>query len=219
MKNLLPFILVCLFLSCENEKIIQLPEITHSDITEIHDVSPAYLFYDKTQIDSIELNRKNLIVTTHWLVNVDKRLTLKQAIPHIKFLQDKKANSSHKNESAKNYFTCNDLSRKNLGFIEFTNVIYETEGREIEAENNYNVVVINLNDIKISTLNSSYYKTDITNFANSLRKTISKNEENGRISLSFNNKLSFQNYITFKSILLQLDLENNTISNNEFIFN
>ncbi|ALJ04532.1 hypothetical protein APS56_04975 [Pseudalgibacter alginicilyticus] len=206
-------------MSCENEKIIQLPEITHSDITEIHDVSPAYLFYDKTQIDSIELNRKNLIVTTHWLVNVDKRLTLKQAIPHIKFLQDKKANSSHKNESAKNYFTCNDLSRKNLGFIEFTNVIYETEGREIEAENNYNVVVINLNDIKISTLNSSYYKTDITNFANSLRKTISKNEENGRISLSFNNKLSFQNYITFKSILLQLDLENNTISNNEFIFN
>ena len=30
----------------------------------------------------------------------------------------------HKNENAKNYYTCNDVSQHNLGFIEFTNVIY-----------------------------------------------------------------------------------------------
>ena len=71
--------------SCGNEKILQLPEINHSDITEILDVSHAYLFYDETKPDSIELNRKNLISTTNWLVNVDKRLTLDQAIPSIVF--------------------------------------------------------------------------------------------------------------------------------------
>ncbi len=30
----------------------------------------------------------------------------------------------HKNEDAKNYFTCNDTSIKNLGFVEFTDVNY-----------------------------------------------------------------------------------------------
>ncbi|MGB5420208.1 MAG: hypothetical protein WBN21_15385, partial [Algibacter sp.] len=93
MKNYLLLIILTVLFSCGSDKVIQLPEISHSEITEILDVSPAYLFYDETQVDSIELNRKNLISTTNWLINVDKRLTLKQVIPHIKYLQDKKANS------------------------------------------------------------------------------------------------------------------------------
>ena len=118
--------LITLFLwSCGNEKVIQLPEVQHAKISEILDVSPAYIFYNETQPDSVELNRKNLIISTNWLFNVDKRLTLEQAIPKIKFLQDKKRNAKmHKNEAAKNYYTCNDTSIKNLGFIEFTNVNY-----------------------------------------------------------------------------------------------
>ena len=69
--------------SCGNERVLQLPEIKNASITEISDVSHAYLFYDETKEDSVELNRKNLIITTNWLVNVDKRLTLGQAIPKI----------------------------------------------------------------------------------------------------------------------------------------
>lgn len=214
------FLTVYLFIfSCGKEKVIQLPEIAHSNITELHDVSPAYLFYDETKTDSVELNRKNLIVTTNWLVNVDKRLSLKQTIPHIKFLQDKKANSSHKNENAKNYFTCNDTSRKNLGFVEFTDVIYDTEGGKIEAENNYNISVIDLSEIIIYPPNDSDFKTNLTNFEELFSKTIFKDKESNTISLSFNNKLSFQDYITFKSVLIQLNLKNITISNTEFIFN
>lgn len=124
MKYILSLIIVFLCISCGNKKELQLPEIDSTQITEITDVSAAYLFYDETQADSVELNRKNLISTTNWLVNVDKRLTLKQAIPHIKFLQDKKKSSSHKNEKAKNYFTCHDLSKNNLGFLEFTEINY-----------------------------------------------------------------------------------------------
>ncbi len=102
MKNAYLLILFLATFSSCNKKIVLLPEIQTASITEIIDVSPAYLFYDETQPDSVELNRKNLISTTNWLVNVDKRLTLKQAIPHIKFLQEKKRNSKmHKNESAK----------------------------------------------------------------------------------------------------------------------
>ena len=114
-------ILICY--NCNNERVLQLPQIENADITEVLDVSPTYVFYDETQSDSTLLNRKNLISTTNWLVNIDKRLTLRQAIPHIKFLQDKKRNAElHKNKNAKNYFTCNDTSISNLGFIEFTDV-------------------------------------------------------------------------------------------------
>lgn len=225
MKNILLLVILLFFFSCGKEKVVQLPEISHSDISEINDVSAAYLFYDETQPDSLELNRKNLISSTNWLINVDKRLTLKQAIPQITFLQDKKENSSHKKENTKNYFTCNDTSKKNLGFMEFTNVVYdigdedEDEDEEIAAENNYSIAVINLNDIIIFPLDVSDYRTNITNFANVFNKTVSQDEGNRTISLSFNNKLSFQDYITFKSILSNLNLKKVTISNQEFIFN
>ena len=124
MRYIFLLIILCCF-SCNNERVLHLPEIENTKITEVLDISPAYIFYDETQPDSTLLNRKNLIITTNWLVNVDKRLTLRQAIPHIKFLQDKKRNAKmHKNEDAKNYFTCNDMSIGNLGFLEFTDVNY-----------------------------------------------------------------------------------------------
>ncbi|WAC01778.1 hypothetical protein N7U66_18105 [Lacinutrix neustonica] len=80
--------MLCLF-SCGNEKAVQLPEIQNAKITTVQDISPAYIFYDETKPDSVELNRKNLIISTNWLFNVDKRLTLRQAVPSIKKLQKK----------------------------------------------------------------------------------------------------------------------------------
>ncbi len=91
-------LIVLLCLSCNTERVLQLPEIENAEVTEVLDVSPAYIFYDETQADSTLLNRKNIITTTNWLVNVDKRLTLRQAIPYIKLLQEKKRNAGlHKN--------------------------------------------------------------------------------------------------------------------------
>ncbi len=136
LKSKYYFILtISLFIqSCNNERVIQLPEIENAKITEVLDVSPAYIFYDETQPDSTLFNRKNLIGTTNWLVNVDKRLTLRQAIPHIQYLQDRRKKASmHKNEAAKNYFTCNDTSINNLGFVEFTNVNY-SDSSEISQD-------------------------------------------------------------------------------------
>ena len=87
MKKIAFLLLFLLILNCNNERVLQLPETEHSDITELLDMSPAYIFYDETQQDSTLFNRKNLIGTTNWAVNVDKRLTLRQAIPHIQYLQ------------------------------------------------------------------------------------------------------------------------------------
>ncbi len=189
-----------LFFSCGNEKVLQLPEIKNADITEVLDVSPAYIFYDETKQDSVELNRKNLIISTNWLVNVDKRLTLEQALPSIIKLQEKKRNATmHKNEKARNYYTCNDTSIKNLGFIDFTDVVYINENEEgisnkpINEDNKIiDIMCFSIDDIKISIDN----KTISSDFSQ-LKKLIQNEiEHNGTyIVLGFKNTLLFQDYI------------------------
>ncbi|MFD1614361.1 hypothetical protein [Gelatiniphilus marinus] len=226
MKPIFLLITVLFVFSCGKEKVVLLPEISHSEITEIFDVSPAYLFYDETQKDSVELNRKNLISTTNWLVNVDKRLTLKQAIPLIKFIQEKKQNSSHKNEKAKNYFTCNDTSRKNLGFIEFTNVVYylgssndyfKTQSKSTPKAPSIGINIDLNNNITIINPDSDHFiiQTNKENVINHLKKMTLDAKT---VYLNFNKALSFQDYISFKSLVLSINKDSIYISNNEFIY-
>lgn len=223
MDKLLKICLVCmLVLSCTKDKAVLLPEIETTAIVDVKDVSPAYLFYNETLPDSIELNRKNLISTTNWLVNVDKRLTLKQAIPKIKFLQEKKRNAKmHKNEAAKNYFTCNDLSRKNLGFIEFTDVYYVDNDIEVKLDSikiNYQVTFKSKNEIQIIGHKSNTKTTSLDNLENELKKLFMNEHESKSIALAFNKDLNFQEYISIKSILNKLKSDNLTVNNNEFIY-
>ncbi|MFY0713034.1 hypothetical protein J1D01_05110 [Seonamhaeicola sp. NFXS20] len=224
-KTTLLFALILIF-SC-NKKVVELPEINHSSITEIEDVSAAYLFYNETQPDSVELNRKNLISTTNWLVNVDKRLSLKQVIPHIKFLQEKKAKAGHKNEKAKNYFTCHDTSINNLGFVEFTNIIYSNKNLANLITDNLSVASKNvivdfnsINNIKIYTYKEkvTINHSNIKEFTNLLNTIKNQATPILNIIVAFNKNLSFQNYITIKSKLLELDLENIIILKEEFIY-
>ncbi|QFZ54926.1 hypothetical protein FEZ18_08995 [Oceanihabitans sp. IOP_32] len=223
MKQYIVLLISLLFFSCGSDKIIQLPEISQSEITEIFDVSPAYLFYDVTQKDSVDLNRKNLIVTTNWLVNVDKRLSLKQAIPHIKFIQEKKRSSSHKNEAAKNYFTCHDTSIKNLGFVEFTNVVYHerslpdffTKNAKLASQKSIIEVHFDTNkNIAIQQQDLLLKTTDKANFITDLNEVTI---ENATVYLSFNSALSFQDYIYYKHQLFK-SKQKLKVSENEFIY-
>ncbi len=202
--------------SCNNERVIQLPEIENAKITEVLDVSPAYIFYDETQPDSTLFNRKNLIGTTNWLVNVDKRLTLRQAIPHIQYLQDRRKKASmHKNEAAKNYFTCNDTSINNLGFVEFTNVNYSDSS---EISQDIKTCIMTVDSLKEITFSSSADLNIVFSKENfSLVLPILKSEfgESIKLIMAFNESLSFQDYIKIKSNLASFQ---NSISNNEFIY-
>ena len=222
-------LLISLCFSCGKEKSILLPEISHSNIHEVNDVSPAYIFYNESKKNRVELNRKNLIITTNWLVNVDKRLTLKEVIPSIEILQNKKRNAEmHKNEAARNYFSCNDTSIKNLGFIDFTDIIYhngiarnivESPGvyETLPSESSNHVLSIVFKSKDSVTINSA--STTKAEFIDRLKHMDSiQTQIMGIVYLKFNEDLTFQNYITFKSMLSQLKLQHATISNDEYIF-
>ena len=211
MKRIILLFSVLFIFSCNNNKIIELPEIDSSEINTIRDVSPAYLFYDITKQDSVELNRKNLIITTNWLVNVDKRLTLDQAIPSIIFLQDKKRNAKmHRNENAKNYYTCHDKSINNLGFIEFTNIYYHQEDISdyVRSQNikTYNTLEFNSEEVKFK--NEPVDLTEIGSLKDSKEK----------LFLLFDKTMSFQKYIDYKEHILRLDSLQLIIDNDEFIY-
>ncbi|WP_299099363.1 hypothetical protein [uncultured Winogradskyella sp.] len=247
MRIIYLLIILCCF-SCDNERVLLLPEIENAEITEVLDVSPAYIFYDETQPDSTLLNRKNLIITTNWLVNVDKRLTLKQAIPHIKFLQDKKRNAEmHKNEAARNYFSCNDISIENLGFMDFTDTSYKTykysidfSYSEIINEQKLKEKTSQLNDslmngfhkgpditqefeIKFNSIKDIYFgsakveKNMIQDYCNFLIGT-NKSVNLFYLKPYFDENMTFQDYISIKSELSKLDSAKIIIDSTEFIY-
>lgn len=222
------FIILLLIFSCGKDKVVQLPEIESAAISEVNDISAAYIFYDENKPDSVELNRNNLISTTNWLFNVDRRLTLKQAIPQIKLLQEKRRNAQiHKNESARNYFTCNDTSKKTLGFIDFTDIVYvdaslDTDAQKVsEMENTtaINTIGLNLSDVvSIVTPNQEPFVTTIDK--NELIDSLSKMDTiKSFVILNFNKDLSFQDYITYKSMLSKSDFKHLEISHQEFLHN
>ncbi|WMI64609.1 hypothetical protein RBH94_11115 [Aestuariibaculum sp. YM273] len=222
MKHFLLLIISILFVSCGKEKSVLLPEVSHSKITEISDVSPAYLFYDITQKDSVELNRKNLISTTNWLVNIDKRLTLNQVIPHITFLQNKKKKASHKNKEARNYYTCNNTNKTTLGFIDFTDVEYiKTNKNSVNSLlhqdiNSQFIFFSKTGELFIITpdLEPFIKETTKDHLFEDLRATYSSGST---ISLRFSKDLTFQEYISIKSILENIAPEDLNIAHQEFI--
>lgn len=246
MKNIITILLICLLTSCMDRE-VQLPHTTNNDITEVLDVSPIYIFYDETKSDSVDFNRNNMISTTNWLVNIDKRLTLKQVLPHLQYLQEKRhGDGMHTNENAKNYFTCFNPETENLSFIEFTDITYRlarvnrfaTEIPNYKFKTTYerdSIIKVRKSltqsigltlrmELDFVTANSfisfaERIKNDSLNAY--LNETINlyPNNKTIEIGLGFNHNLSLENYISIKTRLQQFESEHLIISNEEFIYN
>ncbi|MDI1303865.1 MAG: hypothetical protein PSX42_03280, partial [bacterium] len=128
MKYFSPIILFMLF-SCGNKEDILLPKANTTIVKNVEDHSPIYIFFRTKGKDTLaEVNRKNEIISTNWIFNIDKRLPLRFVIPEVMKLQQKKREEkAHKNELAQNYYSYADTIGKNLAFIPFTKVFYKLE--------------------------------------------------------------------------------------------
>ncbi|QSB25801.1 hypothetical protein [Flavobacterium sp. CLA17] len=120
---------IALLFSCGKKEDVLLPKSNVSIVKNVEDLSPIYIFFKTKGKDTIaELNRKNSIISTNWIFNIDKRLPLKLVIPEVMKLQEKKrAEKAHKNEKAENYYSYADSVGKNLAFLPFTKVYYKME--------------------------------------------------------------------------------------------
>ena len=119
-------IVFLILLSCGKKEKMELAKANVSVVKNVDDLSPIYLFFRTKEKDTlVEVNTNSSIITTNWIINVDKRLPLRIAIPEIMKLQEKKRKEkAHKNELAQNYYSYADSIGKNLAFLPFTNVFY-----------------------------------------------------------------------------------------------
>ncbi|TRX36231.1 hypothetical protein FNW52_08420 [Flavobacterium sp. ZT3R18] len=135
MKYLLRIVLL-ICVSCGNKEDVLLPKSNTTIVKEVVDLSPIYIFFRVKGKDTLaEVNRKNSIITTNWILNIDKRLPLRLVIPEVMKLQQKKREEKeHRNELALNYYSYADSIGKNLAFIPFTEVYYKMEKPKFDVK-------------------------------------------------------------------------------------
>jgi hypothetical protein len=122
-------IILVFFMSCANKEDVLLPKASTTIVKNVEDHSPIYIFFRTEGKDTlVAVNRKNSIITTNWILNIDRRLPLRLVIPEVMKLQKRKREEKdHRNESAENYYSYADTIGKNLAFIPFTKVYYKME--------------------------------------------------------------------------------------------
>lgn len=204
-------VLVIFFFSCGNKEEILLPKSNTTVVANVEDHSPIYIFFKNEGNDTIaEVNRKNSIISTNWIFNIDKRLPLRLVLPEVMKLQDKKRNEkAHQNEAAQNYYSYADSIGKNLAFIPFTKVYYKmtkpSHGILIHFTKD-NLIVVNGIPVEQSEL-ERYIKT-------------LPSDKPSQFVLCFSKDLSFGNYIQDKIFLQSIQFPSPSASdiNYEFIY-
>lgn len=203
-------ILVFLFISCGSKEDILLPKSNVTIVSNVLDHSPIYIFFRIKGKDTLaEANRKNSIISTNWILNIDKRLPLRLVIPEVMKLQEKKRSEvAHKNELAENYYSYADSIGKNMAFLPFTKVYYKMEkpksgGFLICFRKGNELVLVNKTLVK---------KDEVLDYVYSIDHAIQP-----KILLLFDKNMSFQDYIQNKILIRNLDSYNHEAPR-EFIY-
>ena len=207
------FTLIVLFtlFSCGNKEDLLLPKGNITIVKDVADLSPIYIFFRTKDKDTLaEVNRKNSIISTNWILNIDNRLPLRLAIPEIMKLQQKKReDKAHKNEKAENYYSYADTIGKNLAFIPFTNVFYKLE------KPNSGVVVF-------FSKNNEILVDDIVVKQEELQTYLNKLSNNNSLQyiFCFDKNLNFGSYIQNKIFINSLKMTSSefNVKYEEFIF-
>jgi len=206
------FCLLILFvlLSCGNKEDILLPKSNVTIVSNVVDHSPIYIFFRTKGKDTLaEVNRKNSIISTNWILNIDKRLPLRLVIPEVMKLQEKKRNSAHKSELAENYYSYADSIGKNMAFLPFTKVYYiigepaDAGDVIIRFSKGTDLVLIDGNKIQ---------KKELVSYVFSISHIIQP-----RIFLVFDKNMSYGEYIQTKILVRKFDSYNDEVPK-EFIY-
>lgn len=201
------------FISCENKKDILLPKSNSSIVNDIQDHSPIYIFFETKGKDTIaEVNRKNSIISTNWILNIDKRLPLRLVIPEVMQLQQKKREEkAHKNEAAQNYYSYADTIGKNMAFIPFTEVYYKMEKPKTGL-----IVFFNKNN-EISVNNVAVKKEELINYLNTLGI-----DKQSKTTLWFDKNMKYGSYIQNKIFIRSLNFSKSELTpvifNEEYVY-
>lgn len=217
------------FIACNLDQKVMLPQGETSEIVEMKDHSPIYIFYKTSNNDTIaEVNKNNIISTTNWIFNIDKRLPLQKVVPElVTFFKKKRGASTHKNEESAMYFSYSDSVHQNLAFspiknTEYSEKIYHSkmyikqypkfhipyENVSIDFKKNGKIII---NDQLISALELKKYIQDFIVFSSENRPIL--------LYLNFDEAILYGDYLKNKLLINSLLQEDKIyLSKQEFIY-
>jgi len=219
-KKYIPFCLLIIFaIGCQKQQ-VQLPLIQIPGITEIQNHSSIWVFYKTQNNDTLAiLNKNNKIINTHWIFNVDKRLQMKDVIPHFIALQENRnKDSMHKKEGMLNYFSYADTSLEQISLTPFLPVTFmdledDAFAQEELVDQPFHVSIeisndfIKLND-KIIDLEALEKELALLGASDSITKP--------SVRLIYNQNTQYQYYLQTKVYLSSNDIPTLPM---EYIFN
>lgn len=228
MKNYLFLIaLFSVFLfGCKN-KSLQLAEVPTANITHIIDHSPAYISINLKD-SSANLNRKNLISTTNWILHIDKNLSLAKVVPHLRFLYQKRySKSMHSNAQAETYFSVSNAAIKKISFLRADSLKimpnnlfsknYVTDHPEEHMP--LHTLRINFGRDRNTTIDGIAIPTEEVLSYIIEQKDFSAPNKTTRIYANFEETLNFQDFINGYYLLQKLNTPKIEISKRFFIYN
>lgn len=197
MKKYLVLLIAFGIVSCEGKKEIQLPKADRTIIGDVKEHSSIYIFFKVEGKDTIaDVNRKNAIVSTNWIFNIDKRLPLKLVIPELIKLQAKKDKSIHKNEAAENYFSYANDKKKTLAFLPFASLKFKLEKPKSGVE------IYFTKDDKVLVNKTIVEKSNLTNYLDSL-----KSDKPLKYNFCFDKEASYDTFIKNAVFINTLEIE------------
>lgn len=129
MKKLL-FLSIILLLSACSKKELYLPQVAVSGIPMVQNFSELWVFYD-AETSKAKINKNNLIGSTHWLINIDKRLTMDEVFPVFELVRKKRAKKTpHSQEGMIDYITYSDMKDKKVGLFDIAGIDFIKSNKE-----------------------------------------------------------------------------------------
>ena len=171
---------VMLFSSCQ-QKEMKISQSDYSVVTELNDVSPAYI--SKNEKGEASLNKNNLIGNTHWVVSIERDLSLEKTASFLQEIVVKKHKKGGMHEDTKDiYLVYSDTIHKQNAYVKipFTSIAIEESPVYELAEG--------VESLRLSTIDDA--------------KNVSKSNAVHTYLLSLDKKMSTA---TFVNILIELE--------------
>lgn len=200
-------------LQCSQKEVL-LPVIEAEGISEIQNHSSIWIFYDPTGQDSkAQLNKNNKLLNTHWIFNIDRRLTMGDVIPLLQDMQENRnKDSMHKKEGMENYFSYADSESERIALLPFPEINFKVID-EFTAFREFNqdscTLVLRIQEDELQLKGKSFSAKELNLVLG--KQDLCPDKENLTIRLLYDESLSYQNYLETKAQLAVIPLSLDTI--------
>ena len=202
--------------SCQ-KKPVQLPLIDIPGLSEIQNHSSVWIFMEDQNGESIaKLNKNNKILNTHWIFNIDKRLSMGQVIPLLQEMQENRnKDSMHKKEGMNNYFSYANTATKKISLSPFPQTTFiSTETNSIDKKDDACVYQLEIWGDQIRLEHEAILLDQLLFALENLDDC--RPEEKRKVLLIYDAETTYQDYLRTKVFLHQTGIACDSI---EYVFN